>query len=441
MTALSGSFVVNASTGSDSTASGLGPSTAVSFTGLIDVMMAPTEVQTNDSTGSIAAGDVLYAGSITSGRKFNVVASVSTVFGTTTITCDHQWGANFNGTVVCGGKRATLTNMVEVCDGTLGFDNEIKLETDVDLDANMTCGSSSRSVYIYSDSATTRRVITTNQLKPLQGGAYRFEGLEFRSDYGAGAELFASDSTYGTLTVIARSCIFGDTNDTNNFDALSRAERTSQLLNYIKFDAVNCMFVNCNQVAAFWDVNWVNCYFKENNYINYPNSPGTTALYAAGHLRGQVVDCVFENTSGNSYIDRSNDGRYIVWLNNTFDGLTGSFATMVFSYDSTSFGATGYPCQDFHFNLLTNCSYIGNEAEGVYNQLYNTANNINGLSHSITLSSDPYVNRAGGDRQIKASEQQQFETSWDNESTKQYGYNYAAAGGFRRIGLSGGING
>lgn len=440
MTALSGSFVVNASSGSDSTASGLGPTTAVSFTGTIDVGTAPNDVQTSDSTGTIAAGDVLYAGSISSGRKFNVVASVVTALGTTTITCDHAWGANFTGTVVCGGKRATLTNMVEVCDATLGFDNEIKLESDVDLDANMTCGSS-RSVYIYSDDASTRRVITTNQLKPLQGGLYRFEGLEFRSDYGAGAELFASDATYGLLTVTARNCIFGDTNDINNFDALSRAERSSQILNYIKFDAMNCMFVNCDQISAFWDVNWVNCYFKENDYINYPNQPGSTALYKAGFLRGQVVNCIFENTASNAYIDASDDGRYVVWLNNIFDGLTGNFANDVFRYDSTSFGASGYPCTDFHFNLLTNCSYVGNEAEGKYNQLYNTSNNITGLSNSITLSTDPYVNRAGGDIQIKASEQAQFETSWGNESIKQYAYNYAAAGGFRRIGFSGGING
>ena len=268
MTALTGPFLVNASTGSDTAASGVGPSTAVSFTGLIDASTAPTQVTTTGSASGITAGHVLFA-QTSSGIEFNVVASVSTTFGTTTITCDSDWGANFSGTVYCGGKRASITNMVEVFNTTNGFECDVKLETDVNWDATTISGSTAFVRKIYSSEAGTRRVITSDQQYQIKGGSWHFVDLTFHSDSASSDNrLFQSESSTGRAKCVAENCIFGDVDDTKNYQYLNNGvSSASAFLNPLYLNARGCLFVNLYAIGGYMYVGLYNCHMKGLNYL------------------------------------------------------------------------------------------------------------------------------------------------------------------------------
>jgi len=418
MTALTGPFLVNDSTGSDTASSGIGPSTAVSFTGLIDASGSPTQVTTNDSVSGIAAGHVLYANSISSGRKFNIVASVSTSFGSTTITCDFDWGDNFNGTVVCGGKRDTLGGLADAFNTTNGFDCEVSLETDVTMNATATCGSS-RQVKIYSSEAKTRRKITTNQQYPFSGGNWTFTDLTFHSSYSSSdARLFRNESSVGFATVIAENCIFGDVDNTNNFNQLINGLSSATALNTpMPFHARGCLFVNFDRTAGgAWRPLFINCHFKDMPYINQGMYNGISYDTTA---QGVFSGCFFENVVR---IDSSTEGRYIAFSGCIFDGLTGtdpgSLGTAVFKYDN------GKECSMFSNNLLTNCSYISDEVEGRGNILYNTTTGIAAFTLSETLGSDPYKNRSGGDFDFTDSVANRFQNDLGTRQMNAFAFHH-----------------
>lgn len=433
MTALTGPFLVNDSTGSDTASSGIGPSTAVSFTGLIDASGSPTEVTTNDSVSGISAGHVLYADTISSGRKFNIVASVSESFGTTTITCDFSWGANFNGTVVCGGKRDTLGGLADAFNTTNGFDCEVSLETDVTMNATATCGS--RNVTIFSSETKTRRKVTTNQQYPFSGGNWKFIDLTFHSTSSlTDRRLFRSESSVGFASVFAENCIFGDVDNTNNFEQLINGISSASILNTpMPFNAVCCLFVNFNRaVGGGFKPRFIDCHFKDMPYINYGeynNIPFDMLM------QGDFVSCFFQNVTR---VDYSTDGRYVTFSANVFDGLagtTGFFGTPAFNYDS------GKESENFEGNLLTNCTNVGDEVEGDRNYLYNTSTGIGGLTNSVTLGSDPYVDRSSGNFDFTTDAASRFEFDFGDRKTKMFAQHHASGGGFTKVGLNGGIDG
>lgn len=435
MTALTGPFLVNDSTGSDTASSGIGPSTAVSFTGLIDASGSPTEVTTNDSVSGISAGHVLYADTISSGRKFNIVASVSTTFGTTTITCDFDWGANFNGTVVCGGKRDTLGGLADAFNTTNGFDCEVSLETDVTMNATATCGST-RQVKVYSSESKTRRKITTDQQYPFSGGNWNFTDLTFHSTFsGSDGRLFQTAGAVGNASVVAENCIFGDVSNTNNFNQLiNGVSSTSALLVNMPFAAIGCLFINFDlAVGGCFKPRFVNCHFKDMPHVHRGRFNGIDYDI---QVQGDFTGCFFENCTR---IDDATDGRYVSFYGCIFDGITGTsggfIAAAGFNYDN------GKECSKFAGNLLTNCAVVSDELEGDLNFLYNTTTGIAGLANSVTLGADPYVNRSGGDFDFTADASSRFEFDSGQRKYKLFAQHHAGGGGFTKVGLNGGIDG
>ncbi len=106
MTAPNGPILFNSSTGSDSTASGLGPASAVvgssaelDGTATVDVSYDGMDLS------SISAGDLLFCDT-TSGRKFSVIASVDAL--SETITTDDAWPTESGVAWAVGGKRQYL---------------------------------------------------------------------------------------------------------------------------------------------------------------------------------------------------------------------------------------------------------------------------------------------------------------------------------------------
>ena len=105
MTSLSGPIVFNATSGgSDTAASGCGPSSPVN----VMIMTSAGSTQATASwTGTISQGDLMYIpDSSFTGRRFNVIASV----GSGSLTFDYAWDdSSFGTSGYVGGKRATST--------------------------------------------------------------------------------------------------------------------------------------------------------------------------------------------------------------------------------------------------------------------------------------------------------------------------------------------
>ena len=435
MTALTGPFLVNASTGSDTAASGVGPSTAVSFTGLIDASGAPTQVTTMGSTTGITAGHVLFAQTST-GIQFNVVASISTAFGTTTITCDSDWGENFNSTVVCGGKRASITNMVEVFNTTNGFECDVELETDVNWDATTTSGNPSFIRKIYSSESGTRRTITSDQQYQIKGGQWYFVDLTFHCDSSTyDSRLFRSESSTGNAKCVAENCIFGDVDNVKNYNYINNGvSSVSAFLNPLRIYARGCLFAHFKTaLGGFLSPSLYNCHIRDIPRLNYGQLNGSP--YNAP-LLGSVIGCLITNVDR---LDSSTDGRSARWFGNIIDDLNGtnpsSFGEEALVYSSSQ------KCSDFHNNILTNCTFVGSYVEGRGNIFYNTSDGVGEFEQTITLSSDPFKDESSGDFDFTASQQALFEMDFGSDKVKAYGFNHAGGGGFTKVGLNGGIDG
>ena len=109
MTTPNGNIKFNASTGSDTHASGLGPSTAVPFT-LQTTAGSNVATVSSGSFVSISIGDLMFIPDVAfTGRKFNIISNITPV--TNEITFDANWDDTSSSTTgYVGGKRATIDN-------------------------------------------------------------------------------------------------------------------------------------------------------------------------------------------------------------------------------------------------------------------------------------------------------------------------------------------
>ena len=146
MTAPNGPILFNNSTGSDTTASGLG---AANVYGTGASTIDGSAVVTGISTTGVSAGDLLWVQS-SSGRQFSIIATVDS---STQVTCDDTFDNTESGrTWAIGGKRATWENSDSrqlFNDATGGW--IIKTETDQYLTTtgvNPTAGGSSDNLII-----------------------------------------------------------------------------------------------------------------------------------------------------------------------------------------------------------------------------------------------------------------------------------------------------
>ena len=109
MTTPNGAIVFNATYGSDTQASGLGPATALYGSG---ATTDGTAVVTGITTTGVTAGDLLWV-QTSSGRQFSIIASVDSG---AQVTCDDTLSAGLSQTWAIGGKRATwITVTVGKC--------------------------------------------------------------------------------------------------------------------------------------------------------------------------------------------------------------------------------------------------------------------------------------------------------------------------------------
>ena len=181
------------------------------------------------------------------------------------------------------------------------------------------------------------------------------------------------------------------------------------------------MFINFDRaVGGSFKPRFINCHFKDMPYVNRGmfNSIDYDIL-----MQGEFTGCFFENCTR---IDRATDGRYVAFVGCIFDGITGTsggFSPVAgFKYDN------GKECSKFAGNLLTNCAVVSDELEGDLNFLYNTTTGIAGLTNSVTLGADPYVNRSGGNFDLTDTAASRFEFDSGQREMKLFAQHHTGGG-------------
>ena len=214
MTTPNGAIVFNASSGSDTAASGLGPATAQTGSG---ASTDGTAVVTGIATTGVSAGDLLWV-QTASGRQFSIIASVDS---STQVTCDDTFALGSGQTWAIGGKRATFDNS----DSRQLFQDVkpamiIETESDQSVTSmisilNVSGSDSLGSITLRGDSAATKRVFDCSALDSCIGGngdwsRWRFENLKFTNSYPSTKTGAAAGIKYRGSTFVCMNCIFGE---------------------------------------------------------------------------------------------------------------------------------------------------------------------------------------------------------------------------------------
>lgn len=381
MTAANGPVLFNATTGSDTQASGLGPATAEYGSGAS--ITSGSAIVTGITTTGVTAGDLLWVQSST-GRQYSIIASVDSG---TQVTCDDTFGATeASRTWAIGGKRATLDNAdsrVLLSDIGDPLAAEIHLETDQQLTSSI---ASTTAGGIIRSSDSTMRVIEQTASSPHTqgvGSAYLFENIKFTNSSASNTQLiFLGDNTYGGGTVICENCIFGDSTD------LCGGVVDSSNAGVISFKASGCLIQNMQRDEAYENDRGDN-YLTHCLFINNNNCvASSTSRSPAGYFH----NCVFADSTNGLYHSRSNAvgffgcvfcnlTRGVRWSTDTPDILNDCvFVNCTTAIDN----AVGWTLLEFRRNYFYN----------------NTANyvNQNGMGTlDVQLTADPFVDAANGD--------------------------------------------
>jgi hypothetical protein len=385
MTAPNGAILFNNSTGSDTTASGLG---AANVYGSGASTTSASAVVTGITTSGVQAGDLLWVQS-SSGRQFSVIASVDSG---TQVTCDDTFAnTESSRTWAIGGKRATLDSSVELFEYNYnnGKSYDVELETDQTITTAIN-GTGGRGVTlrIKSDTPNTKRTITCSAQEVFKGGYIYATDLNFESTHATGYMQQSTNSGtvwhghfYGTR------CNFG--NSTNNFSQFFNFSSTT----YSSFS--ECTFDSFSSYVFYYSFpDCVKCSFVNNaNYIVYYN--GTAPV------KGSFVSCLFNNNVGGFRWRKGWGGIvYGCIINNTGQGSTPLI-------DGTADAANEW--KYIESNIISNCSValsssVENQTLLNRNAYYNNGfteplpNDTNG----ITLAADPFVDAANGDFKLNA---------------------------------------
>jgi len=203
MTALNTPIVFNNSTGSDTQMSG-SPSTRTIPSTLTLQITSGSNVAYGGASGTINPGDLVYAPNQSSGRKFNVVASINTSVSPTEYTFDDNWDASdFSATCYSGGKRAGGNLSSDAIWGDAPSGAVIEIEhtgTDYSLSGQWIPNNSGAVIKIKGTGSSKPRIIGDSGLGQgirVNNGTWMFENLVFVHERAGGTLM---QTTYGTAT-------------------------------------------------------------------------------------------------------------------------------------------------------------------------------------------------------------------------------------------------
>ena len=405
MTALGGPIVLNNSTGSDTTASGLGSSNVY---GSGASTTASSAVVTGISTTGVSSGDLLFVQS-SSGRKFSVIASVDS---STQVTCDDVFANTESGrTWAIGGKRATLNNS----DSRQLFTSDIPFGAIVEIEYTGThytfgsliglrgVGTGELDEFVtYKGTGSQRPRIqgVAGNSESIRAFGNRFLNLEFENRATTGQPLLgngnhiyvdsckfidsgtATNGTGGFLYIpqsynsIVTNCEFIGKSGTLSLCAVKQYNNSGW---YGTWNIINCTFrnfINGVQAEKGSGITVSNCLFYDCQ--NGANFYSTTAR--GGHC---VTGCVFHNLSGDGVKFDSGYSIKASSVNNSvFSNISGNAISA-----SSAWGQT----DSAYFNHNAFYSITGSNYS-----------NLNAGVNDITLTADPFADAANGDFNLNA---------------------------------------
>ncbi len=404
MTAPNGAILFNNSTGSDTTASGLGSAnvygSGASTTG-------SSAVVTGIDTTGVSSGDLLWVQS-SSGRQFSIIATVDS---STQVTCDDVFANTESGrTWAIGGKRATFDGSLSLFLDELGEQATIELETDQTISNNIYWKEETSyiGVSIKSSEAGVKRTITQTADSTTIfsfDASWNVESdillqdIKFVNTSSVKSHCINIPGTTGHAHIILIRCQVGDTGS-----GFSRGYRGE---NYQSCHAYDTVFKDC--IAGMeprGGTNWASiidgCWFDNCDY-------GINAASEAASLakRPTVFNSVFSNCStaihfneyapAKTWIPYSIRGS--IFYNNT-EGVkinsTSVTESLVFHNNIFVSNTTAIDSANAKSFDIARCAFYGNTTDIGSNVT------IDKDLDRITLTADPFVDAANGDFNLNA---------------------------------------
>lgn len=407
MTAPSGPILFNSSTGSDTAASGLGPTTAVSGTGGATDGTTTVDLSADSpDLSGVSAGDLLWIDA-SSGRQFSIIASVDDEADT--VTCDDAF-SNTEGSLNwgIGGKRATFDDAdSRTLFGSSGMKAGWIVETETDQAVSSTAiaftgdGTTTDAKRVRGASGGIRTITQSAASQAVFSGSnplryWKFSNLKFANSNATPGPGFQPDSN---LIATFADCVFGD--ETNDVSYGFTTSGTDVGLD-VTFE--NCVFQHATidgvllSTASNNPVRFNRCHFRYN---------AGRGLDSQG-ARLDLTQCLFhDNGSDGARLQSLSAFRKIVdcrFYNNVGDGLELTFASLLLSVlhrnvftENGAFGLNYAGTGD-----ESQLGYYGKNAYGS-GSVANTSGKVTGFalaSDDLEVTADPYVDAANGDFNI-----------------------------------------
>ena len=384
MTAINGPILFNATTGSDTAASGLGPSVAVigssaelDGTSTVDVSFDGV------SLSSISSGDLLYC-STSSGRQFSIIASVDTV--NETITTDDAWPTESGVSWAVGGKRATFDGSVQIFSDWYGgwiVETETDQTVAIDLRANFVGGTANNNVEIRCNNKTI-----TQTLNSFWTAIFALPQHCTVKD----AVLTTSLASGGLLLATLGNGSGGRLVENVHIDATLGGGGLTYCA-YMGRDALfrNCSFKNGSYgVYAVWFQEFNNCLFDSNT---------NNGAFVSHH--GGFTNCIFSNNGSHGLLTGSSRYQFVfscIAYNNGGDGFNvpgtiDGLAQFINNIASENTGY-GYNFPTAQSNPVIECVDYNNTSGRI------TGNYMD--MDGITLTEDLFIDAANGDFNLNA---------------------------------------
>lgn len=382
MTTPNGNIIFNASTGSDTHASGLGPAIAVT----LDITTAA-----GSSTAPVSAfpagsgiGDLVYIPSAT-GRKFNIIAGAHQQAGL--MFFDEPWDDSLtDAPAYIGGKRATLDN-ADSRRLTSGESPQtwIELETDQTITSAIT-GASGKFARIKS-SAGSKKTISISGVGEAMfaDGQIYLRDLKFRALDGNNV-CDTSNTAHLSLALRMRGCVLGDpdypfTEIKNGGAAVHFIFENSVIqninnngliapINNFQFIYMNnCIMKDCGKISLSGPGSNLG-YLKNSIFIG----DGTTDFFGHNYGRFESINCIFYN-----YVQGFDGGQWQFKLRNCIFHTVSDPISDIYGRDPVT--AAAYLDNVYYYNASSPT----------------TVDAIDEITPIVTLTEDPFIDVEGGD--------------------------------------------
>lgn len=394
--------IYNASSGSDTAASGAGPGTAVTGTAAAhtggSASTTITLTNTPDLSGVATDGSAVLFLATTSGtRHLSKITAVND--GADTVTVEDSFNIASGSAVnyAIGGKRQTLqadTSRRDTADLKAGWTFEFEAGTyDIGAQLSPAAGdATSGRVTFRAASGASPTLRTTANVKHFNFATFQsYIGLTITTNSGTKTSTAMGDASPTANGVLIKNC---------TIDGLQRGYDNSSSSIYGAI--IGCEIKNCVGAGI------------------YDNGPSKLTIAGCYIHDNGANGCHFPITSGEYFITRC------IFDTNTGDGINTANAAAASPpmtiFNCTFYGNTGDGIDLSGMTLSTNCDFTirnnifsqnGNYGiRGVsnndfammdydYNAFYSNTSgallNVTAGSHDVTLSGDPFTNAASGD--------------------------------------------